>query len=388
MNGINEFGVPISQSIVANVQLGLPSTVSKLSSKMRFIDKVAPMLKDGGVIRNLEVIKPITIKSSAISSANRTTTAFGGILYVSGAVRQDILINEGAIYNTRQESIVEVDETDDLDFQKKLKFIDIINTYKLLGEAMGDSDRPELIIIDSPLLLERSDEPVSNREDILKYYNRCKEVIEDFWMNYIDNIYPFNKSGIKIAAVGTKRFGAIFFALTQEKIKYVPDDIKENIIVELSTDNKDNKLMDQMKKVGIRRLLTGILVKKSRTAAFQYEGVNPENRLEPESIRKYGMMGMHIKAGNNTPPLLVEVLGSVDDWDSIMLDEICSQIMTLITFDQAKALPIPLWYAKYALKPIQAKPGVLEFYKAHVKEMLKNEELELIWKEDLDVYEE
>jgi len=377
-----DLGVPISQSIVANVQLGLPSTVSKLSNKMRFIDKIAPILKEGGVIRNLDIIKPITIHSSGISACNRTTNAFGGILYVAGAVRQDILIKEGSIYQTKQESIVEVDEIDDLDYQKKLKFIDIINTYKLLDETMEDRNRPELVIIDVPLLLERSDEPVSDRPDILEHYNDCKNIIESFWLKHKDSIYPFDENGIKIVSVGTKRFGAVVFALSEDKQKYKPDYIKPNLSLVLE------EYMDKIKTIGIRRLLSGILVKRSRTAAFQYEGVNPENRLEPASLREFGLMGMHIKAGNNTPPLLIEVVGKTEDWDSEKLDNLCATVMTLITFDQAKALPIPLWYAKYALKPIQSKPGVLEFYKAHAKEMLKNEDLESMWKEDMEIYEE
>ena len=40
---------------------------------------------------------------------------------------------------------------------------------------------------------------------------------------------------------------------------------------------------------------------------------------------------MHLKAGNNTPPLLVEVLGKTEDWDCDMLDKLCSEIMSLIT---------------------------------------------------------
>ncbi len=118
MNG-NDIGVPIAQSIVANVQLGLPATVSKLSSKMRFIDKIAPQLKGQGVIRTLDLIQPITINCSGISTSHRTTNAFGGVLYISGAVKQDISIQEGSIYQTKQESIVDVDEIDDLDWQKK-----------------------------------------------------------------------------------------------------------------------------------------------------------------------------------------------------------------------------------------------------------------------------
>src|SRR5690348_7939517 len=85
--------------------------------------------------------------------------------------------------------------------------------------------------------------------------------------------------------------------------------------------------------------------------------------MEPANVRDLGLIGMHIKAGNNTPPLLIEVLGKANDWDSEMLDTLCSEIMSLITVDQAKALQIPLWYAKYALKQIEARPGVLEYYK-------------------------
>ncbi len=121
MDGFKENSTPLSQSIVANIQLGLPATVSKLASKMRFIDKIAPpaLKESGGVVRNIELITPpLTIKASGIAATNRTSSAFGGMLYVAGAVRQDILISEGSIYKTRQESIVDVDEIDDLDNQK------------------------------------------------------------------------------------------------------------------------------------------------------------------------------------------------------------------------------------------------------------------------------
>jgi hypothetical protein len=386
MDGFKENSTPISQSIVANIQLGLPATVSRLSSKMRFIDKIAPALKESGVVRNIELIAPLTIKASGIAATNRTSSAFGGMLYVAGAVRQDILISEGSIYKTRQESIVDVDEIDDLDNQKKLKFIDIINVYKLLSDLMEDDEKPELVLMDVPLVLERSDAPLEDRKDIIRIYDRCRETIKFFWDKYKDMVYPFNENGIKIASVGTKRFGAIIYALTEDNLVYIPDDVDNSII------KKMEELMPKIQDVGIKRLLTGILVKRTRTAAFQYDGLNKDNRLEPETLRDVGLIGMHIKAGNTTPPLLVEVLGSVKDWSSEMLDELASQIISLIAFDQKKALPLPLWYAKYALKPVEAtnngKNVILEYYKTQAREMLQNEALESIWKEDLDVFEE
>lgn len=386
MDGFKENSTPISQSIVANIQLGLPATVSRLSSKMRFIDKIAPALKESRVVRNIELIAPLTIKASGIAATNRTSSAFGGMLYVAGAVRQDIIISEGSIYKTRQESIVDVDEIDDLDNQKKLKFIDIINVYKLLEDLMEDDEKPELVLVDVPLILERSDAPLEDRKDTIKVYDKCREIIKFFWDKYKDMIYPFNENGIKIASVGTKRFGAIIYALTEDNLAYIPDDVDNSIV------KKMEELMPKIQDVGIKRLLTGILVKRTRTAAFQYDGLNKDNRLEPETLRDVGLIGMHIKAGNTTPPLLVEVLGSVKDWSSEMLDELASQIISLIAFDQKKALPLPLWYAKYALKPVEAtnngKNVILEYYKTQAREMLQSEALESIWKEDLDVFED
>jgi hypothetical protein len=388
MDGFKENSTPISQSIVANIQLGLPATVSRLSSKMRFIDKIAPALKEGGVVRNIELLAPLTIKASGIAATNRTSNAFGGMLYVAGAVRQDILIDEGSIYKTRQESIVDVDEIDDLDNQKKLTFIDMINVYKLLADLMEDDEKPELVLVDVPLLLQQQDVPLSERKDLEKVYKQCVDTIEEFWNKHKEKIYPFNDNGIKIASVSNKRFGAVIFALTQDKIKYVVDDIDRNIIKNM------NSIMPKLQEVGIKRLLTGILVKRTRTAAYEISRISEEerNRLQPQSVGKYEMVGMHIKAGNTTPPMLVEVLGSKQVWTTEMLDELASQIISLIAFDQKKAMPLPLWYAKYALKPVEATNNgrnvILEYYKIQAREMLQNEALESIWKEDLDVFED
>lgn len=384
MGGIKKEDRPVSQSIVANIQLGLPATVSKLSSKMRFIDKTAPMMKRAGIIRNIELIKPLNIRSCGIATSSRTTNAFGGILYVAGAIRQDVLIENGTIYKTRQESIVELDEIDDLDIQKKLKYINIMNTYKLLDELMEDIEKPELIMVDIPLLLERADAPLDERVDVKNIYDRCKNGIDKFWTKHKDKIYPYKENGVKVVSIGNKRFGAVIFALTEEKIQFIPDYIDKNMVWKIT----DEKYMKKLINVGIKRLLHGVLVKRTRTAAFQFDGINKDSRLEPEKLRHLGLMGMHIKAGNRTPPLLIEMLGTANEWSTEMLDELAAQVMTLITFDQSKAKPLPLWYAEYALRPIEVRPGVLEYYKAEAKQMLREQELENVWKEGFDVFEE
>jgi hypothetical protein len=383
VNGLNETGTPVSQSIVANIQLGLPATISKLSSKMRFIDRIAPALKNAGLVRNIEQLNPFTIRASGIYAINKTGNAFGGILYIAGAARQDMAIKEGSIYKTRQDSRITVDEIDDLDYQKKLKYIDIINTYKLLDELMEEEEKPELVMVSVPLLLERADAPLETRLDVVKLYNNCKKTIENFWMKHNKKIFPFNKDGIKISSVGNRRFGAVIFGLTEENIDSIIDPIDRDII------SKMPDIMPRIQEVGIKRLMTGILVKMTRTAAFRFDKLSEDNRMEPEALREFGLTGMHIKAGNATPPLLVEVIGT--DWTTEDLDRLASEIISLIIFDQQKAMPIPLWYARYALKPVEVlqngKNAILEFYKSQIREKLRNEELENIWKENLDAFE-
>src|SRR5690606_32175837 len=100
----------IANSLVAKIQLGLPSTVTKLSAKMRFIDYIAPKLRNSGVIRPVEKKSPLTIRVSGIATASKTIPAFGGILYSAGAVRQDLYIEEGSVYETFQDSLVDIDE--------------------------------------------------------------------------------------------------------------------------------------------------------------------------------------------------------------------------------------------------------------------------------------
>ncbi|OQP12219.1 hypothetical protein B1693_17755, partial [Geobacillus zalihae] len=171
----------IANSLVAKIQLGLPSTVTKLSAKMRFIDHIAPKLRNSGVIRPIEKKSPLTIRVSGIATASKTIPAFGGILYSAGAVRQDLYIEEGSVYETFQDSLVDIDEADDIDVTKKLKFIHITQMYDLLEEMVQESIPPQMVIVDTPLLLERSDAPLESHEQLLKDYEQCKERIERFW---------------------------------------------------------------------------------------------------------------------------------------------------------------------------------------------------------------
>lgn len=381
-NGDNKRDITIASSLVAKVQLGLPSTVSKLGAKMRFIDQVAPKLRNSGVIRIINKKVPLTLNVTGIATASKTLPAFGGILYSAGALRQDLSIQEGVVYQTFQDSMVDIDEADDIDIDQKLKFVHINQMYDLLEELLNESKPPELIIVDTPLLLERSDAPLESYEELHLDYISCKERIERFWQEYKLKIYPFNSNGIKIASVSNKRFGSVFYGLKSEQTeKYLIDSLNKNALSEFSVS------FDKIKKVGVKKLLHGVLTRRTRTAAYEYDLLTSENRLEPQFVRELGVINFHFRAGMRTLPLLVEVIGHKGDWDTESVDELTSNLISLYTIDQPKALPLPLWYASYGLKPIKTGT-IIHYYKSQAQEMIKNEEVESMWTEEVDLFGE
>ncbi|OQP12565.1 hypothetical protein, partial [Geobacillus zalihae] len=131
----------------------------------------------------------------------------------------------------------------------------------------------------------------------------------------------------------------------------------------------------------------GILTRRTRTAAYQYDILTSDNRLEPVKVRELGLINFHLRAGMRTMPLLAEMIGSNKDWDSKAINELASYIVSLFTVDQPKALPLPLWYAEYALKPIRSG-AILHYFKTQAREMIKKEEVENVWTEEVDFFGE
>lgn len=381
-HGDRKKDISIANSLVAKVQLGLPSTVAKLGSKMRFIDQVAPKLRNSGVIRTVTKKVRLTLNVTGIASASKTIPAFGGILYSAGSLRQDLSIQDGVVYQTFQDSLVDIDEADDVDVNKKLKFVHINQMYDLLEELLNEANRPELVIVDTPLILERSDSPLESDEKLHSDYLSCKERIEQFWKEHKHEIYPFNSSGIKIVSVSSKRFGSVFYGLTSEQTdKYMIDSLVTQEISALSMS------FEKIKKVGVKKLLNGVLTRRTRTAAYEFDLLTSDNRLEPQFVRELGVINFHFRAGMRTMPLLVEAIGHKGEWQTESIDELTSDLISLYTIDQLKALPLPLWYASYGLKAIKTGT-IIQYYKSQAQELIKNEKVESVWTEEADLFGE
>ncbi len=372
----------IANSLVAKVQLGLPSAVTKLSAKMRFIDQIAPAMRNSGVICAVEKMMPLSIRAAGIATASKMIPAFGGMLYSAGAVRQDLSVEDGSIYQTYQDSLVDLDEADDIDVSKKLKFIHMTQMYDLLEEMLTEEELPQLVIVDVPLLLERADAPLESYHQLFTDHQACKGRIDRFWHQHKEKMYPYNLQGVRLVSISTKRFGSIFYGLSvQNGDRYIIDKVNRDVIHEM-----DNTF-EKIKKVGVKKLLHGVLTRRSRTAAYEYSLLTEDNRLEPVSVRELGLINFHFRAGMRTLPLLAEVIGTKNEWDSKMIDELTSYLVSLITIDQPKALPLPLWYADYALKPIKSGT-ILNYFKTQAREMIRSEEVDKVWTEEPDLFGE
>ena len=62
---------PLAQEMAAQMQLGVFGTVGKLARQLRAIQRIAPQLKEGGLVRKLTVDR--SIRRRAVGSGRRTS---------------------------------------------------------------------------------------------------------------------------------------------------------------------------------------------------------------------------------------------------------------------------------------------------------------------------
>ena len=67
----DEDKTPLYQEIASQIQLGLMGTVGKLSRQLRSIDRIAPQLKDGGIVRKVQVDRERKRRTVGVSVAHR-----------------------------------------------------------------------------------------------------------------------------------------------------------------------------------------------------------------------------------------------------------------------------------------------------------------------------
>ena len=380
----------LSQEITAQIQLGLMGTVGKLARQLRAIDRIAPRLKEGGLVRKLNVDRDDKRHTIGISTAARKIGAFGGLLYGAASVTHELITAGGDINHAGEDSRLDIGDMTLLESDRRIKWKTYSLVYDLLDEIFGSgsgntSDLPDLIILDVPLVMGRAvyAQALDDTEldaQLRGEVNALRDRLQQFWERNIERCYPFAENGPRVVTLARGRFGSLLRLINTNGSEISPDPIDgevERLIREEWT---------QVLSVGIDRVLGGILNPDHRTASFNREQDLRDERAFPRQIIERGTMAFHYLTGLRGRPVQVETLGSAADWDARggaeAIDQLAADLVALTYFDTRTAVPLPLWYAQQKvqiIKKTQKGQGLLEFYKREALRAMQDETFDESW---------
>lgn len=372
----------ISQSFAIQSQLHLPGTVGRILNQIRSIEEIAPAFADAGLVKSIDRPNPINLKVAGISTQAATQKTLGGCLYLSTASRLDLEINNNAVSTSNQDSACELDDINFEDQSKRLQLIGIRQAYEMADAALTSGDYYDLILLDCPLVLERSMTPLKSQvgHEFERTFNRTVQTISDFWEHHKDKLLPWNPQGTAVLGLTAKRYGAIV-QIAQQDLRTSGG--RQQILPTEKVNTAKLKLLDEMPSaiigIGERRFVYGILGSYTRTAAFQMNIQTP--RMEPSDIAQLGIIGLHFRAAQNTGPRLLQLVGDAPAWTAHMIDRICSQVMALMVVGGQEAMPLPI---QLAAREQQGLSRFLKHYSQSVIDALKHREVEDIWLSGLE----
>jgi hypothetical protein len=371
----------LAQEITAQIQLGLFGTVGTLSRQLRSIDRIAPKLKDGGIIRKVHVDRDRQRRAVGLSVAHRKISAFGGLLFCVGAMAHELITKGGDITHSDQQSMIDVGDMTLLEADRRLKWKTYRLVYDILDEIFAKDSLPDLVLLDIPLIMGRAvyaqalDDEETDQE-LRSEVSELRDRLENFWNRYVDRCFPFNPDGPKIVTLARGRFGSLLRLIKVKGHEISPDPIDGEVEQLIRTE------WVRTLSVGIDRVLRGILQPEYRTAAFDIDLSEFDRRAFPQALIRKGNMGFHYLTGMRGQPVQVETLGAASVWQerggAEALDNLASDLMALTYFDHRKALPLPLWYAQQGVEVVK-KQGLLEFYKRETLHAMREEQVDQAW---------
>lgn len=374
-------GNTLAQELAAQIQLGLYGTVGKLARQMRSIDSFCPPLRNGGLVRKLNVNRDEKRFVTGIAAAAHHLPAWGGLLYAVGALQQELTVEGATIIRARQDSRLDAGDMTWLEYERRLEWKCLQQVYELMAAIFDSSELPTYIVVDIPLVLGRDtyaqvlEDSELNRE-LKVELERLRNQVNGFWNANLERCFPFNPNGPRIISLGRRRFGSLLHLLESEGSRVTPDDIDPEV-VQLVKDRWQDILS-----VGIERLMVGLLGAEQRTAAFEFKVGQQSEWAFPKALLQQGTLGFHYLSGLRSKPVLVQTPGSAAIWEqaggSKVLDEIASDLVALTYFDSKHAIPLPLWYAQEGVKVIKS-PGPLQLYKQETLRAMREEQVEQTW---------
>lgn len=373
----------LAKEITASMTLRLPGTVGKIANKMRYIDSTAPKLIKGKVIRPILQDQYGKVRATGISCISNQLPAFGGVLYGAAALRHDVTVIGNRVVDTYQDSRIDINDIDYLQTKQRLIWKEYSLVYELLTELFAESDLPDLILTDTPLLIARGEQGSNlEEEDIKQEWNTLMTVMTKFWEENLSRMFPEDPDGPMLVSVSRRHFGAILNAIQRSTSDASPERIDPETLALVIQE------WDRLREAGIMRVLNGMLRPGKRTAAYYYDAFGPEVlRAQPKIISKYGLIGLHVRVGIKTPVWQLEFLGNraSGGWTTEAIDRMCSMIAYLTLYDNPKALPLPLWYAK---KLVRMPRSILINYMRETLRLLRDRTVDSAWLEGIDSFDD
>lgn len=378
-------GRSLAQTLAVQSQIHLPGTVGRLLKQIRDLERVAPLFIKSGMVRAVERPSPLDLRVAGIATRAATQKTIGGHLYVAAANRIDLTIESNAISTAGQDSTCEIDDINYESQSKRLQLINIRQAYEMADAALKSNNRFDLILLDSPLLLNRDMVPLKSDPAYAAYrraFDEAISAISDFWATHRESLFPWNQYGPIVAGIASERYGAIVHIAQQDlrtgigrKQILKAEEVNTAMLDELA--GSDEAILG----IGERRFVYGILGAFTRTATFRMNIQTPE--MEPKDLARHGVLGFHFKAAQNNSPLLLQFLGDEPSWTRTDIDRLAGQVMAITSLGGRRALPLPI---QLAAREQRALDQFIEYYSRSVKDQIRRREVENLWLSDIDEF--
>ena len=210
-------GNPVAQELTAQIQIGLYGTVGHLARQLRLIDKVAPQLKEYGIIRQLSVDRLRRRRAAGFAATHTSTEAFGGLLFAVGVLKHELTAEDSTISQAAQDSRVTVGDMTHLEADRRLAWKQYDLMYDLLQATFeSETGLPDYLILGVPLLFGREIYALGFEDELLRSeINKLKNRAEQFWEANRRRCFPFDPKGPRVATVHPGRPSQILRELLQ-----------------------------------------------------------------------------------------------------------------------------------------------------------------------------
>jgi len=368
------------QTLAVQSQLNLPGTAGRLLKQIRDLESVAPRFIEAGLVQTVDRPASLDIRLSGVSTRFTTAKLAGGFLFVCAALRMDLRFERNALATEGTDSTSVIDDIDFQDQSKRLQLIEVRQAYEMADHAMKLDAPPQVLLLEGPLVLNRSMVPLGKASQHTREYERAIETIRNFWKQHEARLFPWNPKGTVVAGIATERLGAIA-SISQQDLRTVEgqhqllqcDLPKPEVLGDL------NRQLASISGIGEKRFVRGILGTNSRTAAFKMNVQTP--RMEPaDFVDQQGVVGFHYRSGVRAEPLLVQLLGNDATWTQRHLNELAGLLIASTVQKDGYAVPVTFQLADQQL---HALSNFLKQYAITMKQELKNREIEDSWLSDL-----